>query len=194
MPYAVTHVLIPIILLSLFRDYILNVKARRRFPLHYILIGGVAGLLPDIDIIVYYILGFFGYGLEEIHRVFTHNIFVVLLFIILGLIVYMTGLRYKELGKHHLRLDYIFYVIAFGVFMHLVLDVIVLGNIMPFYPFSNLEMGLNIVEYLPIHFRENISASIDAVLLVLWLVYMDSKSRFNICYTNIYYYPKGKTN
>ena len=81
MPQAVSHVLIPVILLSLFRDYF--IKDKSRFPLHYVIIGGAAGLIPDIDMAVYYVLSFFGFTVQEIHRTFSHNIFVVILFILL---------------------------------------------------------------------------------------------------------------
>tara|TARA_Y100000034_G_scaffold125404_1_gene174896 strand:- start:851 stop:994 length:144 start_codon:yes stop_codon:yes gene_type:complete len=47
MPYAVTHVLVAIIVAELLRDY------WKKFNLHYVLIAGIGGLLPDIDIIVF---------------------------------------------------------------------------------------------------------------------------------------------
>ena len=56
MPQSVTHVLISIILLSLFRDYC--VKNKKTFPLHYVLIGGLAGLLPDLDVALFMFLDF----------------------------------------------------------------------------------------------------------------------------------------
>ena len=179
MPHAVTHVLIPIILLSLFRDFFLNDKQRKRFPLHYVLIAGVAGLLPDIDVIVYYVMSFFGYSLSEVHRTFSHNLFVVLLFVVLGVVAYVFGFRNKELGKHHLRLDKIFYVIAFGVFVHLVLDFVVAGIIMPFYPLSDWSIGLNTIRYLPNAWQDSFVPSLDAGLLILWLVYMEFKHKIS---------------
>src|SRR4030067_3414559 len=100
MPQAVTHFLIPVILLELFRDFF--VKDKKAFPVHYVFIGGLAGLLPDLDIAVYYILSFFGFTLEEVHRTFSHNLFVPLIFVILGLLAY--GFKNKELGRHHLKL------------------------------------------------------------------------------------------
>ena len=52
MPQAVVHVLFAIIALDLVRDYL--IKDKKKFPLHYVFIGGVAGLLPDIDIPVFW--------------------------------------------------------------------------------------------------------------------------------------------
>ena len=74
MPQAITHILIPLILVGLFRDYF--VKNKKIFPLHYVLIAGIAGLIPDLDVAAYYLLSFFGYTLNEVHRTFSHNIFV----------------------------------------------------------------------------------------------------------------------
>ena len=145
MPQAVTHILIVIILLSLFRDYV--VKKKGSFPLHYILIGGIAGVLPDIDVAVYYVLSFFGFTISQLHRTFSHNIFAVLLFLLLGFFVY--GFKNKELGKHHLKLSTIFFVISFGVFIHLLLDGIIQGEIILFYPFLDFEIGLNLIKFVP---------------------------------------------
>lgn len=178
MTQAVTHVLVPIILLSLFRDLFFKTKSQReKFPLHYVLIGGLAGLLPDIDVAAYYILSFFGYPLSEVHRTFSHNLFVVLAFIILGVILF--SYKNKSLGRHHLKLHTIFFVVSFGVFTHLVLDMLLAGVIMPFYPLSNFAIGWNLVNYLPEAWRGSIVPSLDAFLLVLWLVYMEVKHRIS---------------
>jgi membrane-bound metal-dependent hydrolase YbcI (DUF457 family) len=179
MTQAVTHVLIPIILLSLFRDWLFKGKNKEKFPLHYVLIGGVAGLIPDLDVAAYYILSFFGFTINEVHRTFSHNIFVVLIFVILGIFCLGFNLKNKQLGRHHLKLYTIFYVISFGVFVHLLFDFLVAGIIMPFYPLSSYAIGLNIINYLPEAWRESFIPSLDAVLLVLWLVYMEIKHKIS---------------
>jgi len=175
MPQAVTHILIPIILLSLFRDYV--VKNKKSFPLHYVLIGGIAGLLPDIDVAVYYVLSFFDFSFNEVHRIFSHNIFVVLLFLLLGFLVY--GLKNKGFGKHHLKLSTIFFVISFGIFVHLLLDGIVQGEIILFYPFLNYNISLNLIKFVPIAWQNTIIPVIDAVLLTTWLIYMEVKHKIS---------------
>ncbi len=175
MPQAVTHILIVIILLSLFRDYV--VKKKGSFPLHYILIGGIAGVLPDIDVAVYYVLSFFGFALNEVHRTFSHSIFAILLFLLLGVLVYK--FKNKELGKHHLKLSKIFFVISFGVFIHLLLDAIVEGKIILFYPFLDFEIGLNLIKLIPLAWQTTIIPSIDATLLVIWLIYMEVKHKIS---------------
>jgi membrane-bound metal-dependent hydrolase YbcI (DUF457 family) len=169
MPQAVTHFLIPVILLELFRD--LFIKNKKSFPVHYIFIGGLAGLLPDLDIAVYYVLSFFGFTIQEIHRTFSHNLFFPLVFVLLGLLFH--SFKNKKLGERHIKLRNIFFVIAFGIFIHLLLDSIISGSIMPFYPISTYAFGLNLIGLLPALWQATIMPTLDAILLILWMIYLE---------------------
>ncbi len=173
MPQAVTHIFIVIILLDLYRDYF--VKDKRNFPLHYILIGGIAGLLPDIDVIIYYILSFFGYGFGQIHRTFTHTLFFPLFFIVLA--IPFLNFKNRKLSERHLKLRNIFLVIAFGCFVHLILDALVAGVIMPFYPISSAGLGLNLINLFPLAWQGTIEPVLDGVILVLWLISLEYRKR-----------------
>jgi len=175
MPHAVTHVLIAIILIELYRDYF--IKNKKAFPLHYVLIGGIAALLPDLDIAVYYILSFFGYTLGEVHRTFSHNLFVPLVFVAAA--VPFWKFKNKELGERHLKLRNIFLVISFGIFMHLVLDATLSGNIMPFYPISTYSLGLNLIKLAPAAWQQSILPSIDAAILILWLIHIERRHKIS---------------
>lgn len=175
MPHAVTHVLIAIILLEVYRDY--RVKNKKAFPLHYVLIGGLAGLLPDLDIVAYYLLYFFGFTLQELHRTFSHNLFVPLVFVLLSVVSY--GFKNKKLGEHHLKLRNIFLVIAFGSFVHLSLDALVIGGIVPFYPLSNFSIGLNLIKFVPVAWQESFIPAIDAALLILWLISLEVRHKIS---------------
>ena len=86
MPYAVTHILVPIVLLSLFRDFYLKKNTKKKFPLHYVLITGLGGVLPDIDLIFSTFLNLIGIHNWNIHRTFTHSLFFSLFFFMLFLI------------------------------------------------------------------------------------------------------------
>lgn len=175
MSQAVTHFLIPLILLGLFQDFF--VKDKKKFPIHYVFIGGLAGLIPDLDIAIYYILSFFGFTIQEVHRTFSHNFFVPLIFLLLGL--FSLRFKNKRLGKHHLKLKTIFFVIAFGIFTHLLLDATISGFIMPFFPLSNLSFGLNLISYLPSPWQNTILPTIDAILLILWMTYLEVKHKIS---------------
>ena len=120
MPQAVTHVIIALIVASFIRDFYISRKQKKKFPLHYVLIAGVAGLMPDLDVIAYWVLYFFGFTLEEVHRTFTHTLFLPVLFLLLFWVT--LSLKNKQLGKHHLTIHMIFLMLALGSFIHLVLD------------------------------------------------------------------------
>jgi membrane-bound metal-dependent hydrolase YbcI (DUF457 family) len=175
MPQAVTHFLVVVILLELFREFF--VKNKKSFSIQYVFIGGLAGLLPDLDIAVYYVLSFFGFTIQEVHRTFLHNLFVPLIFVLLGLLFY--NFKSKGLGKHHLRLRNIFFVIAFGTFIHLLLDATISGVIMPFYPLSNYAIGLNLIGLLPSAWQSTILPTLDAVMLILWMVYLEIRHKIS---------------
>jgi len=175
MPQAVTHFLIPVIFLELFRDFF--VKNKKSFPIHYIFIGGLAGLLPDLDIAVYYALSFFGYTLQEIHRTFSHNLFFPSIFVLLGLLFYNS--KSKRLEKSHLKLRNIFFVIAFGISAHLLLDLIISGEIMLLYPLFNYKIGLNLIKFLPSLWQSTIMPTIDAILLILWMVSLEIRHKIS---------------
>ncbi|MBT3984875.1 metal-dependent hydrolase [archaeon] len=155
MPNAVTHVLLALIILSFFRHHIVK---KREFPLYLVLIGGLAGLLPDIDILIYWFTsGVF--SLVEVHRLFTHNFVIPLVIFFIGLVV----MRYKDkIGK-------IFMVVGFGWFLHVFLDGLLSGTVYPIYPLMSVGWGLNLLP--GTIFGGTIFAGIDAILLVGWLVY-----------------------
>jgi hypothetical protein len=172
MPHAVAHVLIVMILLELYREYC----SKKSFPLRYVLIGGLAGLLPDLDVAIFYALSFFGFGYFEVHRVFLHTLLIPLILMVLA--VFSWNFKSKILGKQNLKLRNIFLVIAFGVTMHILLDSI-LASIVPLYPLSSYTIGLNLINFVPLVWRDTILPSIDAVLLVLWLIYLEAKHKIS---------------
>ncbi|MAG52476.1 MAG: hypothetical protein CMH62_00765 [Nanoarchaeota archaeon] len=159
MPLAVTHVLIPLILADIYRDHI----AKKKFNLHYVVIAGIAGLLPDIDVGVFWLVSIFrDVGLNEIHRTFTHSLVFPAIFLVLAFL-------FRNIEWKNLKLKYVFLAITFGVLIHLILDGILSGTIMPFYPFSFISFGVNLVPH--DKFGGTFFTGLDAILLVVWLVH-----------------------
>ena len=79
MPLAVTHVIITIIIVDLYRDYV--TKHKKYFTLHTVFIAGLGGLLPDIDFPISHILNYFGYSAGLLyHGGITHTFFFGLIF------------------------------------------------------------------------------------------------------------------
>lgn len=99
MPLAVTHVLIPIIVIDFYRDYF--VKHKKAWPMKFILAAGIGGLLPDLDIVV----GWFFYFVSGIdhwtfHRTLTHSIWFLLPFVIAAIILYFTKTQHNTYFKY----------------------------------------------------------------------------------------------
>lgn len=164
MPHAVTHVLIAIIIFDLYRDYF--IKDKRKMPLNFVFIGGVAGLLPDIDILLFWILNnFLGVPVEWFHRGFTHTVFFPLIFLGIASMFY-------KLKKH--KLSTVFSVISIGITIHILLDMLLSGGVTPFFPFwgFTFEWGLFANTQLPAFW-----AGLDAIILLAWLYHEERKHK-----------------
>ena len=160
MPYAVTHVILTIIILDLYRDYV--AKHKKYFTLWTIFIGGLAGLAPDMDIPVHFVLSKIGIDISLLaHGGITHTPIIGILFLIPFATFWM-------MKKH--RLAVIFLVISFGLLFHVFLDFIIGGGningLMLFYPFSTQQYRLFL-------FGDDMTfpsrAGLDALILIIWL-------------------------
>ncbi|MBS3100190.1 metal-dependent hydrolase [Candidatus Pacearchaeota archaeon] len=172
MPLAVTHFVIAVILITLFRDYF--VKNKKDFPIYYVFMGGLAGLLPDIDFLFVWISYIFGYDSLGIHRTITHSLFFPLIFILFSLI-FIKAKPFK-INKSKITYSKLFLIISAGILMHLILDGLLSGSIIPFYPASNIEFGLDLVGLIPnANLRDFFFPTLDAILLILWISYLEYK-------------------
>ncbi len=156
MCFAVTHILVPIILVDLVRDHVFK-KHRRMLPNKYILLAGIAGILPDIDIIIRGVIGTYSY--------ITHSLVLPIIFFILSFI------SYKKI--EHRKYYKIFLMFSVGFFTHVILDVLVHtpleSSMMLFYPIGKSITGFGIMSidkygFIPM-------AALDGVLLLLWLIH-----------------------
>ncbi len=177
MPYATTHILVAVILIELFRDFI--IKDNKKFPRYYILFAALGGILPDFDVGAFYLLNFFGFAFSQVHRTIFHTIFIPLVLFAIGGIFLYFHLNSKKVSKHHLKLSWVFFILGFGTLLHLLLDMTFSGSIPLFYPISKLEIGLNLISYAPENLRNLILPTIDAILLVFWLFWMEFKLKVN---------------
>jgi len=165
MPLAVTHVLLTIIAIDIYRDYV--TKHKKYFTLYTILLGGIAGLLPDTDVPLGWIGNLIGVPIN--HGGITHTLFFTILFLIPAIIL--------TAKKKHTAAT-IFYVISFGVFSHLFLDYVLGGGayegIYWFYPFSATPFKLHLLRRFG---TENLPAALDAVILLAWLWHEETKHK-----------------
>lgn len=164
MPLAVTHVLLTIIAIDIFRDYIL--KKKKLIPLNYIFIGGVAGLLPDIDIPVFWLLNIFKFNVQWFHGTFTHIFLIPLTILIASLVAY----RYNK------KVGILFGIISFGYAFHIFLDFLFYGcNLSPFWPFFTSNFN-GLTPYLNI---PKFEMGLDAFLLLGWLWHEEIKHKIS---------------
>lgn len=172
MPQAVTHLIVPLVIADIYRDYI----AKRKFNIRYVLIVGLAGLLPDIDIAVAWLLRmFFDISISSLHRTITHSLLFPLFFLVLFFIG--GGYNPKFIKKQKLKLNYIFLATAFGTLTHIILDFSFSGSVAILYPISNFSIGLNLI---PLeHFQGTFFAGLDAIILVAWLVHEELKHKIS---------------
>ena len=163
MPHAVTHVLIALIIADIIRDYI--AKDKKNVPLYLVLIAGIAGLLPDLDIIVYWFLRIVSsVELSEVHRTFSHTLFMPVISFAIG----FATIGMKKITKYKVSISKIAFFIALGISTHLFLDFLLSGWIRPLYPLSNYMIGMNIV---PMELSKTVIPGMDAILLVAWIVH-----------------------
>ncbi len=169
MPLAVTHVILTIVLVDLFRDYIMK-KHKKYLTLHTLMIAGVAGLLPDIDIPINWILNFWGQTTTIMqHGGITHTP-------LFGLIFLIPGFVFWKQKKH--KTATIFFVITFGILFHILLDLFLGGGayegITVFWPISIVTYKLHLLLNMGL---TNIPHAIDAVILLGWLWHEEVKHK-----------------
>lgn len=165
MPQAVFHVLSGLIVADVIRDFVFR---KKYFPLYLVLIAGIAALLPDFDVLLYWIAETFASADYMIfHRTYTHSLLFLVLFILPAIAFHFSKKR---------KARNIFLMISLGVLLHLLFDAIFQGSIMPLYPFSSFELGLNLFGS---HLGGTMAQGVDAILLVLWLVYLEMRHRIS---------------
>ena len=179
MPFAVTHILVPLLLVAIIRDFYIN-KKNKKFSLHYVLIAGLGGILPDIDVAFFWVLYFFGFSFEQIHKTALHSIFIPLLFLILFLVMRKVNVRARicNIGRHRLKLSIIFLMLCIGSFFHLIMDMF-FEPFALFYPLYNLKFGVILTTYLPNDLQWLVLPSLDAFFLIIWLLYLEFKHKIS---------------
>jgi len=173
MPQAVFHIIFAILIAEFIREFMVD---KKKFPVYYVFIAGISGILPDLDIALYSILSFFGFTINEVHRTFTHSIFVPIIFLILAALTWK--FKSRNFGKHHLKLHIIFLMIALGIVTHVFLDFLS-GSLLLFYPVSLLSYGLNLARFIPSQLKDIFFPSLDAGILILWLIWLEARHRIS---------------
>ena len=157
MPNAVTHVIIAILIVDLFRKYVLK---KKNFPLYLILIAGIAGLLPDLDVLFYWVLNVIrGVEISAVHRLFSHTLLIPFIAFVIAVGVWTFWTRFAH----------ILFVFSAGYTTHLILDSILTGKLSLLYPLTTTQYGLNFIPFATL--SGTFYIGLDAIILILWLVY-----------------------
>lgn len=153
MAHAVTHIILTIVILDFFRHYIFSMK---KFPRYLLVIGGIAGLAPDLDIPLSWIYNLLTNTTANLHGTFTHSLIFSLICLITAMI-----LHYRK----DMKWAKIFYVISAGLALHIILDCTFGGYktfLWPFWITPSFCPQWGIGSY---------ASSIDAIILVAWLLH-----------------------
>lgn len=154
MALAVTHILIPLILLDLARHYIFK---KENFPRYLVVIGGLAGLAPDLDVILGWIYSLITGVSTNLHGEALHSLYWPLLLVLAAIYLHY---------KNQMKWASILYVIAFGLTFHAFLDCLFGGMKWFLWPIFTSSL-----KFCPQWGIQHHATSIDAILLVLWLVH-----------------------
>ena len=165
MPLAVTHVLLTIIIIDILRDHI--IKNKKDIPLKYVFYGGIAGLLPDIDIFLAWFVGNLGFYTSNFHRIFTHSLFLPLLFLVISVSCFL-------MKKN--KISMLFGILSFGIFFHIFLDFVFTKDMLLLFPFLKTGYGINLFEKLGLYAGE---AGLDAIILLVWLWHEEKKHKIS---------------
>ena len=162
MPYAVTHVILTIVAADIYRDYF----AKKKFPMAYVFIAGIAGLIPDMDVPIGWVVNFFLGTSYNFHRLYTHSLFYSILFFITGLVFLFLRKDKCKILKWNVNgtmLMLFFFALSFGWLMHIGLDCALAAD-----GYLNLVPSIPL-KFCPHPFSNEALLGIDAIILVLWL-------------------------
>ncbi len=167
MPLAVTHVILTIVLVDLYRHYV----AKNSFSRVHVLIAGIAGLLPDADIPLSWFVSLFTEVPIWLHRTYTHAVIWAILFAFIATIIHFSNKKsYFAFAKKQATLFFI--MIAVGWFMHVLLDCSLSGS----ETISFIPIVWNF-SFCPRWLSNEVLAGLDATILLLWLIHEEVKHK-----------------
>ncbi len=160
MANPVTHILVPMIILEVYRRYF----AKKKFSKWYVFLAGFIGPAPDYDFIAGWLLK--GSDFTGYHRGLTHTLFIPLLLTAIGLLIFFLK-KSKTLKSEGWRTTYsILFTASIGFATHTMLDAI--DHL--YYWFYPLKIGISLPPLIGTKFRV---AILDGALLLFWLLYQE---------------------
>lgn len=159
----VTHMLVPMILVDVYRRFVVD----RKFSYWYVLLAGFFGALPDMDIAFSFLWTEITGRNVWLHRMWSHSLFIPLGIVMLGIIFYVFYRKNVFLHRKYTRAIYTaLFVAGFALVTHTMLDFIN-GPGYILYPFEWSFFNYSIIP------NEDISMIVDGLMLTLWLLLDD---------------------
>jgi len=173
MPFAVTHVILTMVVVGIFRDFFM----KHKFSTSFVVFAGLAGLLPDADIALGWILNVASggsIGVVALHRIFTHSVIWGVLLAAVAVIAYF-ALTKKNYNIFHRRVSkrtivLVLAILSAGWLIHLSLDCALAGD-----EYLSLAPGMPLG--CPQGLDETTLLSFDAIILLAWLFWEQHKHR-----------------
>jgi len=156
MPFAVAHFLATAAVMRLARP--LRLDPGKLLRPRELFLCAFLGLLPDADMLVQLV----SWNLLKIpfwpHRIFTHNIFIPVVLLAIGLL-----LCRKNVNRHA---STVFFLASAAWAVHILLDLAFMGPVWLLAPFSWQAIGFNVCTRSAF---VNAFVAVDAILLLGWL-------------------------
>jgi len=159
MPFAVVHIIVAIAILGIVRHYF---SSKKTLTPRIILIGGIAGLLPDLDILLSWVYDILTRTTVDLHGLFLHSILFPILTLVVALTLFLTKKK---------KLAVIFSVITFGLILHSSLDCL-FGGVD-----KNFLWPLKSTNSCPEWGLAGFAEELDAIFFVLWLGYLELRKK-----------------
>ncbi len=158
MPFPVTHILLPMLIVETYRRYF----AKKKFSKWYVFFAGFLGGAPDFDFFYAWLMtGTFDLSY---HRTITHSLLIPIILVAVGLVIY--SLHEKKVLKYEgWRVSYmLIFTGSIGLALHTIGDGFD-GLTQLFYPFAWTTELPNLV------IDKYRAAILDGALLFIWILY-----------------------
>lgn len=162
MALPAAHILLPMIVLETYRRYF----AKQKFSFFYTFLAGIAGALPDVDVLISMVVTQFGGTYVNYHRSITHSLIVPLLIFLLC-ISFAVCARWsmeRRLKKRFHFLALFFLIGGFGILSHASLDCLA-GNDAIILPLRRVHVCSEIL------FSANAAGILDGILVLSWFFF-----------------------
>ncbi|MFX0133218.1 MAG: metal-dependent hydrolase [Candidatus Hodarchaeota archaeon] len=162
MASVVFHIVFVLIILDFIRHYFIG---KKHFPKYLLIIGGLIGAFPDIDVPLGWIYNFLTGSTIDLHGMFTHSIIFPMIFLLMCIFFYF---------QKKINLTKIFFIIAVSWTIHLLLDC-------PFGGYGGYLWPLSIntsTFCIKIWKMRNYPYFIDGAFLLLWLIHDQAYNYF----------------